>query len=120
MGGLREIFYGKLGVEILPRESERGLNSVGLRLELEKGRKLRLSAGTPMMDHHFLRNRPSEFRTDIPFDHRKYEIHRRCNARRCPYLAVDDEYPILLLLYLRITRLKFARVVPVRRHPFSV
>jgi hypothetical protein len=31
---------------------------------------LRLSAGTPMIDHHFLRNRASEFRTDIPFDHR--------------------------------------------------
>jgi hypothetical protein len=36
MGGLREIFYGKLGVEILPRESESGLNSVGLWLKLKK------------------------------------------------------------------------------------
>ncbi len=77
MGRLRQLFYGKLSVEIFPRECESGLNSVGLRLKLEKSRELRLSAGTPMMDHHFLRNRPSEFRTDIPFDHCKDEIHRR-------------------------------------------
>jgi hypothetical protein len=39
-----------------------------------------LSAGTAMMDHQRLRNRPSEFRTDIPFDHRQYKIHRRDHA----------------------------------------
>src|SRR5258706_10108130 len=120
MGRLRPLFYRKLSVEIFPRGCESGLNSVGLRLKLEKSRELRLSAGTPMMDHHFLRNRPSEFRTDIPFDHCKDEIHRRGHTRRCPYRTVDDEYPIFLHLHLRITSLKFARVVPVRRHPFSV
>ena len=49
MGRLRELFHGKPRVEIFPRECESGLNSVGLRLKLEKGRELRLSAGTPMI-----------------------------------------------------------------------
>jgi len=69
MGHLREFFHRKLGVEIFARECESGLNSVGLRLELEEGRELRLSAGTPMMDHHLLRNCSSDLRTDIAFDH---------------------------------------------------
>jgi len=104
MGRLRKLFHGKLGMEIFPREGESSLNSVGLRLKLEKGRELRLSAATLMMDHHFLCDRPSEFRTDIPFDHRKYKIDRRGHSRRCPYRAVDDEYPIFLHLYLWITQ----------------
>jgi hypothetical protein len=120
MGRLRELFHGKLGMEIFPREGESGLNSVGLRLKLEKGRELRLSSATLMMDHHFLCDRPSEFRTDIPFDHRKYKIDRRGHACRCPYRAVDDEYPIFLHLYLWITQLKFTRVIPVRSRLFSV
>jgi hypothetical protein len=37
MGRLRQLFHGKLGMEIFPRECESGLNSVGLRLDLEKG-----------------------------------------------------------------------------------
>jgi hypothetical protein len=47
-----------------------------------------LSTGMAMMDHYFLCTRPSEFRTDIPFDHRQYKIHRRGHAghgaRRSP------------------------------------
>src|ERR1700746_1120070 len=73
-----------------------------------------------MMDHYFFRDGQSELRTDIPLDHRKYKIDRRGHACRCPYRAVDDEYPIFLHLYLWITSLKFARVVPMRRHPFSI
>jgi len=44
MGRLRELFNG-----IFARECQSGLNSVGLRLKLKKGRELRLSAGTPMI-----------------------------------------------------------------------
>jgi hypothetical protein len=96
MRRFRECFNSKIGVEISPRKRESGLNSVGFRLELEKGRELRLSASTTMMDHHLLRNRPSEFRTGIHFDHRKYQIHRRDHTRRRPYRAVDDEYSVFL------------------------
>lgn len=51
MGRLRKLFHIMPGMEIFPREGESGLNSVGLRLELEKGRELRLSAAALMMDH---------------------------------------------------------------------
>ena len=74
MRRLREVFNRKIGVEISPCKGEGGLNSVGFRLELEQGRELRLSASTPMMDHRLLRDRPSDIRANIPFEHGKNEV----------------------------------------------
>jgi len=92
---------------------------VGLRLKLEKSRDCDWSAGTPMMDHHFLSQPPERVPGPISLSTiaRTRSIVRG-HTRRCPYRTVDDEYPIFLHLHLRITSLKFARVVPVRRHPF--
>jgi len=61
--------------KIAPRICEHGLNSIRLRLQLEKGRELRLPAGAAMVQDEPARNRPRRFEAKILFDQREGEIN---------------------------------------------
>src|SRR5262249_26246446 len=56
-------------VEIALRIIQCGLNAIGFWPQLQQRQNLRLAAGTPVIDHELLSDRPSYARPEVLFDH---------------------------------------------------
>ncbi len=106
--------------EIALRIGQRALDAVGFGLQLQQRGKLRLAAGTPVVDHQLPSDGPGDVRAEILLDHGQREVDARSHPGRGPDRAVDDEDAVCLNLHLREASPQVARGVPVRRRAAAV
>src|SRR4029077_18933228 len=94
------------------RVSERGLDAIGFRVQIQQRRELRLPARTTVIDNQYFGDRTSEVGAKIVRQQSQRKIYSRAHAGRCPYRSVDHEDAIFVDCDLRVAALHFFGVIP--------
>src|ERR1700722_4993031 len=102
-------------MEISPCVGQSALNSVRLRLQIEKPRELRLTARAPMVNNHFPRHGPRYLCAEILLDQGERKIDYGGGAGRRPDRPVGDEDAVRLYLHLGKACREIPRVKPMGR-----
>src|SRR4029077_15594454 len=94
------------------RVSERGLDAIGFRVQIQQRRELRLPAGTTVIDNQYFGDHTGEVGAKIVRQQSQRKIHSRAHAGRCPYWSVDDEDAVFVDRDLGVAALHFFSVIP--------
>ncbi len=93
--------------------SERLLDAVRFRLQLEQGRELRLAAAAAVVDHHVARDVLRRVLAQVFLHHRQAQVDAGGHAGRGPHAAVVDVDAVFLDARLWTGALQVARQGPV-------
>jgi hypothetical protein len=113
VGSLGQLIHRQRLAQVALGIAQRLLDAVGLRLQLEQGRELRLAAAAPVVDHQVARDIARHLRAMVRLDHRQAQVDAGRHAGRRPDLAFVDEDPVFFHAQARIRALQVARQLPV-------
>jgi hypothetical protein len=99
-------------MKIASRKNQRILHAIGLRVEFQQSRMLRLTASAAMVKHQHLGDVAGRFGADVSLDHPKCEIDAGRHSRRSPNRAIGNEDPVRLHFDFRKAVLQVTGIKP--------
>lgn len=112
-GNIGQGFHRQVVGQVFAGIGQGQLHAVGLGVQFQQGRQLRLLTAATLRNHQFACDAPGQVATQVGLDHGQCQVDTGAHAGAGPDLAVDHEQFIFLKLDVRVALAKGRRVDPV-------